>query len=295
MAKGILPAGKSFHRPALRRGQGRCRPSPPPCPHARSAPIAEGPKTNPAVEAAEYDLMDAVEDAMWWYRALHARVIDALTDAAWPRERPLLDAGCGTGGFLARLRAAHPALRAEGLEFHPPAAARARAKAGVPVAVGSVNAMPFAAGSFGAVVSLDVLCHAGVDPAAALAEMARVLAPGGLLVLNLPAYAWLHSAHDTRVHNARRFTATEARGLLAASGFTQARTGYWNGLLLPLMILQRKLLVRPAPESRSDVAPFPPWADRSLHAVTALERRLARPLGGLPAGGSLLATARRPS
>ena len=247
------------------------------------------------MEADEYDLMDAVEDAMWWYRALHVRVIDALADQEWPRHLPLLDAGCGTGGFLARLRAAQPGIAAEGLEFHPPAAARAQAKAGVPVTVGSVNAMPFADAGFGAVVSLDVLCHAGVDPAAALAEMARVLAPGGLLVLNLPAYAWLHSAHDVRVHNARRFTAGEARGLLATAGLVAPRTGYWNGLLLPLMILQRKVLARPAPESRSDVAPFSPWADRTLHAVTAAERILARPFGGLPAGGSLLATARRPS
>ncbi len=247
------------------------------------------------MEADEYDLMDAVEDAMWWYRAMHARVIDALTDQAWPRHLPLLDAGCGTGGFLARLRAEQPGIAAEGLEFHPPAADRARAKAGVPVTVGSVNAMPFADASFGAVVSLDVLCHAGVEPADALAEMARVLAPGGLLVLNLPAYAWLHSAHDVRVHNARRFTAGEARGLLAAAGLTAPRTGYWNSLLLPLMIVQRKIIARPAPESRSDVAPFSPWADRTLHAVTAAERILARPFGGLPAGGSLLATARRPS
>jgi hypothetical protein len=125
--------------------------------------------------------------------------------------------------------------------------------------------------------------------------MARVLAPGGLLLLNLPAYPWLHSAHDERVHNARRFTAAGARALLAETGLAEARSGYWNGLLLPLMILQRKVLARPAPESRSDVAPFSPWADRMLHAVTALERRLARATGGLPAGGSLLVTARRPS
>lgn len=244
--------------------------------------------------------MDAAEDAMWWYRALHVRVLDALAAEAWPRALPLLDAGCGTGGFLARLGAAEPGRAiegaAEGLEYHPPAAARARAKAGFPVAVGSVNAMPFRDAAFGAVVSLDVLCHAAVEPGQALAEMARVLAPGGLLVLNLPAYAWLHSAHDERVHNARRFTAGGARALLAGAGLSRVRTRYWNTLLLPLMVAQRKLLSRPAPESRSDVAPFSPWADRTLHAVTALERRLAMVFGGgFPAGGSLLATARRPS
>lgn len=247
------------------------------------------------MEAAEYDLMDAVEDAMWWYRALHARAIAALALPGWPDRLPVLDAGCGTGGFLARLRAARPGLRAAGLEYHPPAAARARAKSGAAVAIGSVNAMPFRDAAFGAVTSLDVLCHGAVEPGAALDEMRRVLAPGGLLVLNLPAYRWLHSTHDERVHNTRRFTAAEARALLEGAGFTAPRARYWNALLLPLMVMQRKVLSRAAPSERSDVAPFPPWLDRSLHAVTLAEGALSRLGLGFPAGGSILATAiRRP-
>ena len=243
------------------------------------------------VEPAEYDLMDAAEQGMWWYRALHARAIGALGPAPIGAGG-LLDAGCGTGGFLARLRATRPGLAASGLEYLPAAAARARSKAGVPVAVGSVNAMPFAAGSFGAVTSLDVLCHAAVEPAPALAEMARILAPGGLLVLNLPAFSWLRSAHDLRVRNIRRFTAAGARRLLAAAGFTGIRTRYWNALLLPLMVVQRKLLAR-APHHASDVASFPPWIDHGLHAVTVLEHRLMRLGLPFPAGGSVLATAIR--
>jgi SAM-dependent methyltransferase len=152
--------------------------------------------------------------------------------------------------------------------------------------------MPFADGRFGAVASLDVLSHAAVEPGPALAEMARILAPGGLLLLNLPAFGWLHSAHDLRVRNARRFTAAGARRLLAAAGFTAIRTRYWNALLLPLMVVQRKLLAR-APHHGSDVASFPPWIDHSLHAVTALERQMMRLGLSFPAGGSILATAIR--
>jgi SAM-dependent methyltransferase len=253
----------------------------------------------PAVEPAEYDLMDAAEDGMWWYRAMHAQALDALAAAGIRPGDALLDAGCGTGGFLARLRRERPGTAAVGLEVHPPAAARARAKAGVPVATGSVNAMPFGDGAFAAVVSLDVLCHAAVEPDRALSEMRRVLAPGGRLVLNLPAYAWLRSAHDVRVHNARRFAPAETRAMLERAGFRGARTRFWNALLLPLMVAQRKLLSRPrsspsAPENRSDVAPFPPWLDRTLHAATALERRLTAAGLPLPAGGSLIATATRP-
>jgi len=244
------------------------------------------------VEPAEYQLMDAAEDGMWWYRALHARIL-AVLDALPAASGRLLDAGCGTGGFLARLRRARPGIRAVGLEFMPQAAARARAKSGLPVVTGSVNAMPFPDASFEMVVSLDVLCHAAVEPERALAEMRRVLRPGGLLVLNLPAFQWLHSAHDIRVHNVRRFSAGSARAMLAGAGFAAIRPRYWNALLLPLMVVQRKLLAR-APDDRSDVATFSPWLDRSLHAVTALERRLTALGLPFPAGGSILATATRP-
>jgi ubiquinone/menaquinone biosynthesis C-methylase UbiE len=246
---------------------------------------------NTVVEAAEYDLMDAVEERMWWYRALHLRVLDAL------HGRPgvpgaLLAAGCGTGGLLRRL-AGRSTRALVGLDFNPEAARRAGAKSGALNTGGDANRLPFADSSFGALVSMDVLCHRAVEPGQALAEFHRVLKPGGAVVLNLPAFEWLHSAHDIRVHNARRFTAAQGRALLADAGFTAIETRYWNALLLPLMILQRKVLKSDA-EAKSDVAPFPPWLDAMLYAVTGLERFMARIGLRFPAGGSVLITATRP-
>ena len=237
------------------------------------------------MEDAEYALMDDAEDRMWWYRALHTRLLDAL-DGLSGR---VLDAGCGTGGFLARLREARPDLRPIGLEWSPLAAPRAAAKSRAPITRGSVNALPFASASFDSVLSADVLCHGAVDPVSALAELRRVLRPGGRLIINMPAYAWMLSAHDRQVHNVRRQTASQTRAMLAEAGFTRIRARYWNGLLLPLMILQRKVLARG--DADSDVAPFPPWLDAILHGMTTIERRL--PLS-LPFGGSVLAIAEHP-
>lgn len=236
------------------------------------------------MELAEYALMDEAEEGMWWYRALHARLLDALTGV----RGTVLDAGCGTGGFLAVLRRARPDLRRVGLEFSPIAAPRAAEKSAGPVVRGSVNALPFADTSFDAVIAADLLCHAAVQPDEALAELRRVLRPGGRLVINMPAYVWLFSAHDVQVHNARRQTATQTEAMLRRAGFARVQTRYWNTLLLPLMVVQRKLLARQA--EKSDVAAFPPWLDARLHGMTEFERRLPF---RLPAGGSVLATAER--
>ena len=233
----------------------------------------------------EYALMDAAEDHMWWYRALHSRLINTLADT----QGRILDAGCGTGGFLNVVRAQRPDLTCFGLEWDAAAASRARHKSKSYIARGSIDSIPFTASHFDAAISADVLCHAAVDPAAALSELHRILRPGGRLILNLPAYQWLLSAHDQRVHNVRRFTLGTTTAMLRQGGFDQIRTRYWNGLLLPLMIAQRKLLARG--NSVSDVAPFPPWLDATLLSATKLEQHLPFPL---PAGGSVLAIAEKP-
>ena len=237
------------------------------------------------MEPAEYALMDAAEDCMWWYRALHTRLLEALAHV----HGNVLDAGCGTGGFLARLRAGRPDLALIGVEWSESACRRAAAKSGVTIVRGSTDALPFAPAWIDRAVAADLLCHRAVDPDQTLAELRRILRPGGRLIVNMPAYAWLFSAHDRQVHNVRRSTVHRLAAMLTAAGFRQVRARYWNSLLLPLMVAQRKLLARNG--AASDVAPFPPWLDGTLHAMTEIERRLPFTL---PAGGSVLAIAERP-
>ncbi|HVJ56004.1 MAG TPA: class I SAM-dependent methyltransferase [Aliidongia sp.] len=237
------------------------------------------------MEADEYLKMHALEERMWWYRGLHANLLTLYRLASPIRPvMPILDAGCGTGGLLKQLGPG-----AVGMDLASAAAGLARAKSGAPVCVGSINDMPFADGSLGAIFSADVLYHRAVDERAALENCHRCLMPGGLLVLNLPAYDWMSSAHDRAVHAARRYTRRRIEQRLRAAGFDRIRTSYWNMLLFPLMVMRRKLLSGSA--TTSDVMLYPAPIEALFRTVLRLENwALARGLS-LPFGGSVLAVA----
>jgi SAM-dependent methyltransferase len=239
------------------------------------------------LERREYERLAAVEEQGWWFQSLHANLIAASRQAGLPTRASLLDAGCGTGGLLARLSAAWPQALPFGIDLDPLAGALARRKSGAAVAVGSTMALPFADGSLDAIFSADVLCHQGVEPQPALHSIRQCLKPGGVVILNLPAYAWLLSGHDHAVANVRRFGRDEVTALLAREGFTRIRTRYWNSLLFPLMLLQRFTHRRGA----SDVALLPAPIEKLFHRVVTVERWLGERGWNFPFGGSILATA----
>lgn len=235
--------------------------------------------------------MAAVEDAMWYYRALHRLVGTALVRAGLPPRADVLDAGCGTGGLLRRLRAAQPGWALAGLDFAPLACELARERTGLPVTEGSVTSLPFAAAAFDAVVSLDVVCQVE-DPAAALREFFRVVRPGGVAVLTMPAYRWMFSYHDRAVGNLRRYSRAETADLMRAAGFAVTYATYWNTLLFPLAVLQRKVLRAAAADS--DVRLYPAPVEAICDSMNVIEHAWLRRGGRLPWGNSVLAVGRRP-
>lgn len=243
------------------------------------------------MEPGEYEKMAAVELDMWWYRGLHGKLARLLRAALNGQGGLVLDAGCGTGGFLARWSALGGAeAPMVGLDYAPIACRHARQRG--MVAGGSITHLPFADASLAAIVSADVLCHGAVDPVAALAECHRCLRPGGYLLLNLPAYRWMFSAHDRRVGNVRRYDAGTLRADLCAAGFEPLRLTYWNTLLFGLMLIRRKLLG--ASDAASDVMLYPAPVETLFGWLMDLETWFIAQGGRLPFGGSLLALARRP-
>jgi ubiquinone/menaquinone biosynthesis C-methylase UbiE len=148
--------------------------------------------------------------------------------------------------------------------------------------------LPFEDASFDAVICSSVLYHEWVaDVAGAIREMHRVLRPDGVLVINVPAFRFLHSAHDDAVMTARRFRKPEIRELL--NDFRIRRLTYWTTLLFPLAVVARTL---GGSKMGRDFESTDSWSQKALGAIMSLELRLLR-RASFPFGVALLAVARK--
>lgn len=243
------------------------------------------------MEPDEYMKLAEVEDRMWYFRCLHGRMRDAVRLALGARDRvELLDAGCGTGGLLKRLRSVEPSWRGQGVDLELLACEIARQR-GNAVTQGSITELPFTDASFDAITCADVLYHIS-EHDVALREFHRCLKPGGVLAVNVPAYRWLWSYHDERVHSKHRFVRGEVLSLLRQAGFAPVTSTYWNTLPFPLIVVRRKIL--PPKDAASDVKLYSPAIEALFDGCMALERgwnRLGLPL---PFGSSVFAVARKP-
>ena len=242
----------------------------------------------------EYLKLAEVEDQMWYFRSLHRHVRRELerTLADGGAKQAVLDAGCGTGGLILRLRAARPQWKFAGIDFMPVACELARRRCGpeVDVRVASITALPFADQSFDAVVSADVICQV-VDPEVAMAEFFRVLRPGGVVVINVPAYMWMWSYHDDSCQTKHRYTRPEIATLLGDAGFVDARTTHWNALPFPVVWAKRKIF-RTARDT-SDVKLYPAPIEAVFNGAMALEHAWLGSGGRWAWGTSVFAVARK--
>ncbi|MFV9503841.1 MAG: class I SAM-dependent methyltransferase [Oscillochloridaceae bacterium umkhey_bin13] len=236
--------------------------------------------------------MAAVELRHWWYGGMRAISAALLTPHLAGRP-PLhmLDAGCGTGGDALFLQRYGTVI---GLDRAPEATSLASERLPGRIVQGSVLALPFADASFDLITSYDVLYHTAVpDEAAALAEARRVLRPGGLFLIRLPAYEWLRSRHDRQVHTRRRYTAGTTRLMLRQAGFKVERLTYVLSLLFPLPATAR-LLERLSPDQgeQSAMGLPPSPLNQALRFPMALEAAWLDLGGSFPFGLSIMALAR---
>jgi SAM-dependent methyltransferase len=244
------------------------------------------------VKLEEYERMYRAEDSHWWYagmRAISFALLDAVLPSEPGAERRILDAGCGTGANLLQLARRG---RACGVDLSPEALRLSRRR-GASVARASLLALPFEAASFELVTAFDVLYHRWVeDDLRAARELARVLRPGGLLLVREPALRALRGAHDEAVLGRERYTRGRLVRLLEAAGLQVVRASYANTLLLPLAALRRGL-DRLTGRHGSDVQEPPAPLSWVFRRAMGLEARLVRHVS-LPLGVSVVVLARRP-
>ena len=233
--------------------------------------------------------MFEAEERQWWYVGMRAIAL-ALLEGALPPDprRRVLDAGCGSGANLAALARYG---RAVGADVSEDALALARRRQAAAVGA-SVLSLPFGDTAFGLVTSFDVLYHRCVpDDAEAVRELARVLAPGGFLLVRVPALRMLWGAHDEAVHSRHRYTRAEVEALLRGAGFAVVRATYANFFLFPVILL-RRTLDRLTGRHGSDVAFLPAPFEALFRRLLLLEAWLVRRVS-LPVGASVLVLARK--
>jgi SAM-dependent methyltransferase len=165
----------------------------------------------------------------WWYRARSEMLRTVLGPYVCPVQR-LLDVGSADGpsvGWLTAPEKVSLDLDVRGLQ-------------GPRGVCGSLLALPFADGSFDVVGAFDVLEHSDPEQLA-LAELRRVLAPGGRLLMSVPAYQWAWSGHDVANGHHRRYTRSRAVASVEAAGFEVLRATYGFAAVFPAFAAERVL------------------------------------------------------
>lgn len=245
----------------------------------------------------EYEKMYALEDTYWWFQG-RKHIIFSLLERAGvfhpdTEGRPplALDVGCGTGLVLEHLRACSRPL---GLDFSTLALSYCRRRGIADLVRSEADCLPVADATADVALALDLLEHIE-DDAAVIAEMARVLKPGGHAVVAVPAHRFLWSEHDEALHHCRRYGRPDLRRLIAETPFETVRLTYAISFTFVPIVLYR-LATRPfkrGDKPKTHVILLPRAANSLLIRFLRLEARLMRWID-LPFGVSLLALLRKP-
>jgi SAM-dependent methyltransferase len=240
------------------------------------------------MDAAHYQIDAALAETHWWWvarRKLLRRLLDRFVGKN--RKRKILEVGCSTGSNLRMLQEFGTV---HGLELHKPAVAYCRMRfpgiriydGGIPDPLRDV---------YDAICLFDVLEHIE-DEAGALEWIDDHLAPGGVLLVTVPAYDFLWSHHDELAHHHRRYTKTALEALLGQR-FEVAYASYFNTHLFPAIaavrLIQRLLRL----DGGSDKAVGGKGFSNGLLQTVFAAERLWLPVLKLPFGVSIFAVAHK--
>lgn len=249
------------------------------------------------MDPRQYAQHREIESTHWWFRG-RRRILRAALERLELEPRTILDVGCGVGANLDLLGRLYPGGRVVGLDVEPSALRFCRSRRGTHLCRADAAALPFASASFELVAALDTLEHMA-DDEATLLELRRACAPGGTLLLTVPAFPALWGSVDDLGHHYRRYRRAELARKVEWAGFSLRGLHFFNFLLFP-PIAAIRLLGRAVPglretedgQPRSD---FDVVRSGPLNALLARVFALEAPLleWGPPFGVSLLCVASR--
>lgn len=246
-----------------------------------------------AMSSAKLDVTAKVERDHWWFRAKRELVVQELRRAG-ARGKVAVDVGCGTGE-VARSLNGLPFHLVVGTDLSEYALSLARKESEVPPALLASEAgrLPFGDGSVSCLTSLDVVEHLD-DDVGALREFARVVEPGGVILVAVPAYPWAWSDHDVVLGHRRRYTRASLIDVAAQAGLVVERCTHYHSWLTPVAFSLRRTPLRRLVRGEAEEASFvSPTVNRLLTMVTAVERAVCRRVD-VPFGLSILLVARAP-
>jgi SAM-dependent methyltransferase len=237
-----------------------------------------------------YATLNGVQERHWWYmarRTILERVLSSVFERGVPRGK-LYDLGCGVGANLPVLEKFGPTL---GIDMSPEAVAFCKERGATNVLQADLNhleGVPDASGSV--VVLADVIEHLD-DEGPCLRAAQRALAPGGALIVTVPAYMFMWSPSDDLNHHKRRYTAGSLRRAIEPI-FEIEHLTYFNTLLFA-PILGGRMLEKVLKRGGDDMAVIPTGPlNAALCRVFELEAKVVTNRR-LPFGVSLLCIARK--
>jgi SAM-dependent methyltransferase len=212
------------------------------------------------VKQGQIENMANLEDGHWWFRE-RRHLIDRAIAGLTPAEA--LDIGAGAGGNTRVLEAA--GWHATALEYSDAGVELARAR-GLNVVQADARDIPFPDNFFSLLVAYDVLEHIEEDDQV-VAEIARVVRPGGTVLIAVPADMRLWSPHDEAIGHVRRYTRDGLVGLFD-DRFRIDDVRSWNVLLRPVVAFRRKSV------TDNDLTPLSKVVNAGLSVVIKAERYL---------------------
>lgn len=240
-----------------------------------------------------YARLRDLERVSWWNAGMRDVAALVMKTVKLPVAGRLLDVGCGSGQTLTWFAKLYPEWTTVGFDIARDGLASARASGFPAVLRASALAMPVRSASIDLVVTLDVLQHLPLEGGdrAALGEMARVLKPGGHLLLRTNAQAFPATADDERFQF-HKYRPAELRQKLTEAGFRVLRLSRVNALL-GLAELPRELRMRSCPDTYHGLVSRPRAEPRTVAALKRgwlrLEGRAVRAGVRLPFGRTLIA------